>query len=143
MCWISKEIPVMRTAQEDIHVIKILKEMDKGFVAYYHNDFVYKLYEPISNKNFSSVIQYDSFFHRFEVNEGFHSYHPNIQYILDGILLKVYYDNCFLDRYIREGILVIADGIIPKGSLFLLNKYGEYVSNKIEIVGIKENVLAR
>ena len=127
MCWSSSYIPQLKTAEEDIKVKKVLlKTEDSLLHSPCETDFKWELGKVYENE-IGIILQLFSYYH---INKGFHS----CQNIYNG---NTYWCSCINNE---EHILFeidkgeeIFDAIIPKGSEYYLNEYGEYVSNKLMI----------
>lgn len=135
MCWQARVIKdrYRQNAQEDIHVVKIVKRVgDKFFSPYrnfeYHIGEISAAYIVKTEYNFGMVIE-----------EGLHSY--------EGDSKIVYNDNrqpiittsnkSFLGCWTLNK-MVILDCIIPKGADYYVNSDGEYVSNRLIPTGTRE-----
>lgn len=136
MCWTSYKTPVSQIADSDINIFKIVRKThiaERSKSLFYN--FEYNLKEPYS---LSEKLEVDARLHfnnsrEFIINEGFHSYHPKVYlrispYIVE-VLVSRYEFHIGWIPYSND--LVIAHGIIPKGSQYFLNSNGEYVSNRI------------
>lgn len=135
MCWNSHKTPVSQIADSDINIFKIVRKtpIAERSKSLFFN-FEYNLKEPYS---LSEKLEVDVRFHfnyrEFIINEGFHSYHPTVylrttSHVIE-VLVSPYEFHIGWIPYFDE--LVKAHGIIPKGSQYFLNEYGEYVSNRI------------
>lgn len=147
MCWTSHNYkhPVKIIADEDIKVFKIVnRNLTSVYEDFqYEIEREYKLMEPI-------VLEIGSTAGMWLINKGFHSYcFETVKIYVD------YYSNIFSHETIQEisiytkfgrndkfvgdiGKYIIAECIIPKGSTYYINEFGEIVSDKISITGIRE-----
>lgn len=136
MCWISRQKPEARIAGKDIPVIKILKFNNYTLFSFHYkfNYFKNRKYE-INNLEINDY----SFISYYTITKGFHSYSNDCKIIpLQSNFFKIIYNNKYVDAYPTP--FVKASCIIPKGSEYYLNENGEYVSNSIKIISVK-NVL--
>lgn len=125
-------------AKEDIRVFKIVYKMqDEDVFKSLYQDYPYS-----RGETYKTELKVSGG----EINEGFHSY-SNDGVILskrDRVLLimptsvKGGYD--FID-YVpinKYKVKYRMDCVIPSGSVYYQNKYGEVVSDSITVVGFKE-----
>lgn len=133
MCWVSTEA-IRQVAKEDIKVFKI-GENHEGMFCSMYKGFEYQL-----NQLYTSCIDIESqdYNNRFVGSQGFHSYDPSI------VHLKISKNNEILRwevktihgrlDYDTDGINnVKAECVIPKGSVYYENDFGEIISNQIII----------
>ena len=153
MCWRTNHIDIIKkgclVAEEDIPCYKILKDRHDDLESIYYS-FQYKF-----NTEYENDVNFDDEYsaakladkinnhwgYMVEVNEGFHSYSYELTetkriginqikiFRKDNKNLLDWYENKF-------NLLVKVNCIIPKGSKYLLNEKGEYVSNKIKIIDV-------
>lgn len=139
MCWMTnkEKLAIPKIAEEDIEVVKIIKDDLK---AYYHTDYQYEMMRlnEIESKNLK-VTDIGAY----SVGEGFHSYNPDkieidLKSELGGVTVVIRKKSIWpwkqrkLDRYPRN--ILIAKAIIPKGAEYLENEKGYMVSNQIILV---------
>ena len=139
MCWSTKKPAVLKMAEKDIAVFKVVEQVDEKLLSYCKG-FPYeigKLYETrIGDRKVKCG--------RLCIEEGFHSYSNKCKWKpLDQItdtIHKVTFGNCVLA--IDISILyehVKVNCIIPKGALYYENEHGEIVSDKIIIKEITDD----
>ena len=142
MCWItSKEIHnEPKIAEEDIKVKKILtKQLTSPYMG---NPWVMN---EVQKTNLGGCCCYNNglVITSWCVSEGFHSCKNIIQSTHpfkrsfysaseDGEIYGNVFPNCAEKDYL------VFDAIIPKGSMYYVNEYEEFVSNKLMITGIAE-----
>ena len=127
MCWISKNKPILRIAEEDIPVKKVLRVV-KDVHHFWEKHFYspcFNVYEwtpgIIHEEEIGKVI--DTPFSDYVICEGLHSC-ANIT-LHKG---QAYSSRPMFIVYVNEHIF---NAFIPKGSQYYLNEYGEYVSNQL------------
>lgn len=125
MCWYGNEIPLI--AEEDIPVIKILKNDRRS-------PFMKMPYEL--NKVYETEILVYKFRRAsdVEISNGFHCYDSGCSLFVKSNLLIV------KSKWLRIALQSYVDslpykGIIPKGTKYFINKYGEIVTESIKILG--------
>ena len=141
MCWtINKWAYTQNTkkyrkvADEDIFVYKIGYKDGNGFSPYYRDEFIYNANMP--NEEIKLYVNSSQVFD-FRVDEGYHSYSEEC-YVRECIT-----DNIDIYSPVSEKInnfdnydeiyeqFAIGKFIIPKGSEYYENEYGEIVSSQI------------
>lgn len=138
MCWCNNKIDV-RYASEDIPVWKLVLYENGIIKAYYHNQFVYVL---------NTIFKCDLVSYKCESNcyvtEGFHSYSNEVEFQKLEFLFTIISslrESTIVD-ILDSGIICedyrIMKCIIPKGSKYVVNNEGEYVSDCIKPIAIKE-----
>lgn len=148
MCWNSRNA-IAKIADNDIECFKIVLLYRHNTICSYYQEFKYelnKLYKTELN-----VTKYRSGFT--SILQGFHSYSNELEYDIITYnmipLIKVFNNktNNILQSYIIHSTLsnkniltktVIANCIIPKGSVYYINKSEEIVSDQLIIKSIKE-----
>lgn len=124
MCFIDLPSTIPHKASHDIPVFKICKLIGKNnIMAKYHN-FLYKpkiLNEQITLKPY---IHYD----HIVINSGYHSYRNLVK-------LRTCWYKCNDIEVLADDNEVIAEFIIPKGTLYYGNLRGELVSENIIFTG--------
>ena len=132
MCWIGKN--ACRIARRDITVYKLGSVSDKGFKSLYQN-FIYKPKEI--NKKFElNPIQSCIDKSLYVIYEGYHSYKDIVMPYSDlhSCCRTIYLGKIELNHY-PYNIYHLATFIIPKGSVYYENIYGEIVSSNIIYTG--------
>jgi len=148
MCWESKKYKEIKTAEEDIKVYKIVDgkldqigEKNPKFASCYQR-FTYEL-----DKEYS-VNRLEMCFTEMgtaTILEGLHSYDlEQVEYnnmsvnVNDMAYLRVYnkFTNalCALVSPTEKCVFVKLNCIIPKGSQYIINEWGEVVSNKLKTI---------
>lgn len=120
MCWKSKNLISPKMANNDIKVYKILKVSDESIVSPCFN-FHWKLgtqYE--ANVCFKDAKRM--------IFEGFHS----LRECPKSSLYRWYTTNT--DLFVKLPGDRVFKAVIPEGSAYYENEYGEIVSNKLKIV---------
>lgn len=140
MCWNTKKPAVLKMAEKDRAVFKVVEQIDEKLLSNYRK-FPYeigKLYE-------TRIGDRKAAFGRLRIEEGFHSYSnkckweplyafPDTVYrVAFGNLSLAIFDLSVIHKHVRVSC------IIPKGSLYYENEYGEIVSDKIIIKEIVED----
>lgn len=133
MCWVGYN-PKKHVALEDISVFKIgIKDKDEKLWSYYY-DFTYKE-GMLYNTKIGVLISIGGW--NRSICEGFHSYSNHCEIRINRSVFIIYPNTGkYLD--ILTGNLVRLNCIIPKGSEYYLNERGEYVSNQIKIINVKD-----
>jgi hypothetical protein len=136
MCWVTqnKENARLRRAIEDIPVYKVVR---KSLLSYYKN-YSYILNEVrIAELDNPSHTKYLSGAEDWKIRSGFHSYSMNCkvnlvkgQTSLYVRILKLNDNLVAVDCYERNDTCML-ECIIPKDSVYFLNEEGEYVSDHI------------
>lgn len=135
MCWISNSLPYVQIAEKDIPVFKILR---RDLVSAYFN-FPYNIGETYKIREIN-VHYWDIFEDEYVIRAGFHSYDPSLviavsdTYILKVLLISRGYR---LDHFNAISFKIV-DCIIPEGSKYYKNEYGEIVSDCIKICKVRE-----
>lgn len=132
MCWSTKKPAVLKMAEKDRSVFKVIKQIDERFSSYFKR-FPYeigKLYE-------TKIGNHKVICGHLCIEEGFHSYSNKCKWeplyqVIDTVY-RVVFGNLSLAIFDSSVIYkpVRVSCIIPKGSLYYENEYGEIVSNKI------------
>ena len=128
MCWKGNwQRPVRLTAIEDLHVFKLMRS---GFVSYYKS-FIYNpgvTYHSSLGKPEATI---DG---NWRIARGFHSYDKSCVMHETDLDLSVYSPTlCPRLDILTKDHLIKVECIIPEGSEYYVNKYGEYVSDSIII----------
>lgn len=134
MCWITNKKLKFKIAKENIPIYKICrKENDK--VLSYYKKFEYRL-----GRLYETTFEVAFYDKMSEIDKGFHSYSLNKTYLYkryDNI--RVFKNESFIElilesndnRIAEYSSGIVVSGYIPKGGVYALNEYGEYVSNSI------------
>ena len=132
MCWVGK--CDVKIAKRDFYVYKLGSVSDKGFKSLYQN-FIYKPKEI--NKKFElNPIQFYKDKSLYVIYEGYHSYKDIVMPYSDlrSCCRTIYLGKIKLSHY-PYNIYHLATFIIPKGSIYYENIYGEIVSSNIIYTG--------
>lgn len=139
MCWVTykRENARLRHAIEDIPVYKVVK---KSLLSYYEN-YSYILNEVHTTEldHLYHIKYYDR--EDWKIGLGFHSYSMNCKadLVYDKFLfikVLVLHDNLVIDCYEKDNTCML-ECVIPKDSRYFLNEKGEYVSDHILPLRIK------
>lgn len=142
MCWITNKKLKFKIAKENIPIYKICRKEDDKVLSYYKK-FEYRL-GWLYNTNFE--VAFDD--KMSEIYKGFHSYSLNKTYYEKRYdIIRVFKNESFIERILESdgnkldaySSCIVVSGYIPKGSAYVLNEYGEYVSDSI-ILNKIENV---
>jgi len=133
MCWTSRSYPVLKTAEEDIPIIKIgiFVPPIHCISPCYRKTYIFHLtyYETIGKilKLYNNT---------YDINEGFHSYRQveGMDIITQDFGLLIYFNNQLIDDWPKSCIAF--KGVIPKGSQYYENDAHEVVSAQLRIIGI-------
>jgi hypothetical protein len=155
MCWSTriKKYASQKDATEDIKTFKVVTKDNYGhYIPYYYGiDFSYEVgrthrhTKPIH----IDIVDYSSGLDEqneiYEINEGLHSYncdkvkliwHPHIcQFAVESKYQWTYYT---ADSYLFSTDLYKMNCIIPAGTTYYENEYGEIVSNVLKVLSIDE-----
>lgn len=129
MCWTTKKPIVRLIAKEDVPVFKICRNISGQICSYfkfyyYSLHFLYKQSEPLRIKAVYSI------------EEGFHSYSSKCVAQTQESVLYIKFENKEVFSYPYCDWVILVEGIIPKGSEYLINEQGECVSNSIYLTKI-------
>ena len=123
MCWSSKIKPVLLIAGKDIPVKKILLHQGTNdYVSPCYKQFGWNINKVHTTKLGEPIVHPLSY----DISQGFHSCE-------DIIALDVFWATGFHIIFERDYDEVVVSAIIPKGSEYYKNEFGEYVSNKLKI----------
>lgn len=123
MCFVDLPSAMPHKASHDIPVFKICRLKENNVIAKYH-DFLYKpktLNEQITLKPY---IHYD----HIVINSGYHSYKNLVK-------ISAYWHKCNDIEVLTGDNEILAEFIIPKGTLYYANFRGELVSENIIFTG--------
>lgn len=139
MCWIGTQTEPL-IAETDIRVKKVLEKIVNrrtGHILKIRSPFLEFEYElgTLYESDIKGKVTYG--FSAIEINKGFHSYREDVLFIrpeIDkGIHVKSTPQSAQIHlQYYRYGCEVY-DAVIPAGSEYYENSFGELVSNKIII----------
>lgn len=128
MCWLSKNHPIKRSAQNPIIVYKVVTYIDSlecrslyQFFKYAYKH-VYREYIGIESRVIPEIRECEDI-HRWVICRGFHSYAT-----MDKALQE--YEEAIEISY---GKIALVECIIPKDSTFYKNEKDEIVSDRIII----------
>lgn len=147
MCWLSKIKPIIRVADSDILVEKIL-------VVRFRFDGMKRVSEGISSPiMLGNVWEIGEEYHcrldepflsglaegYYEINSGFHS----CREISKGrwYWKSVDCNGVARDMFDYYGDEYVYSAVIPSGSHYYVNEHGEYVSDRLRIIGKKDCVI--
>ena len=132
MCWIGK--CDIKIAKRDFYVYKLGSVSDKGFKSLYQ-DFIY---EPKEINEEITLIprKHPAFYPLCMIREGYHSYISiSMPYSKLGLFSRKVYLGKNLGTLLLCNSYYIATFIIPKGSKYFENIWGEIVSSNIIYTG--------
>ena len=132
MCWIGK--CDIKIAKRDFYVYKLGSVSDKGFKSLYQ-DFIYEPKEINKKVELNPIPFYkDKSF--YVIYEGYHSYKDIVMPYSDlrSCCRTIYLGKIKLPHY-PYNIYHLATFMIPKGSIYYENIYGEIVSSNIIYTG--------
>lgn len=136
MCWIGKL--ELKTAEKDIPIFKVMYTRKEKLYS------LYRYYEYILNKEMESpIIPEPVFSNDCCVSVALHSYdEQSIEIIkfLPYIKIKIIKDYFCLDTIIFGPDIVKVKGIIPKGATYCMNSRGEYISDKLILKEITNEI---
>lgn len=142
MCWVTlnRENVQFKYAIEDIPVYKVVK---KSLLSYYEN-YSYILNEVhVTELDSPSHTKYYYGAEDWKIRSGFHSYSmdckadlANSQTSLFVRILRPHDNFAAIDCYEKDATCIL-ECAIPKGSIYFLNEEGEYVSDHILPLRIK------
>ena len=147
MCWeINKWAYTQNTkkyrkvADKDIFVYKLGYKDGNGFSPYYRDEFIYNANMP--NEEIKLYVNSSQVFD-FRVDEGYHSYSGECKYFYEiwprGKIFCVETINkekptSFIGDYFDKSN-IIGEFIIPKGTEFYENEFGDIVSSQLVWTG--------
>ena len=132
MCWLGK--CDIKIAKRDFYVYKLGSVSDKGFKSLYQN-FIYEPKE-INKKVELNPIQFYKDKSLYVIYEGYHSYKDIVMPYSDlrSCCRTIYLGKIKLPHY-PYNIYHLATFMVPKGSIYYENIYGEIVSSNIIYTG--------
>lgn len=135
MCWVSSQA-VKQIAEEDIKVFKI-GESHEGMFCSMYKGFKYQLNQLYRNNIYINKDDDGGFIG----SRGFHSYDPFIVHLdireNEIIQWAVYAGQRRLDFDTVIADYVKAECVIPKGSIYYENDFGEIISEAIIVKQLK------
>ena len=158
MCWNTRYgmLSVQRTAAKDIHVKKAFVKYPEddprnGICSFFNRTFrwnIGRIYKTHLDKpQCIPLPPLNPKWHIWKVRLGFHSAKEVIKkwnqdeergYLFIGKASGASYD--IHNKPFLENQVVIHECIIPKGSKYYVNEQGEYVSDQLIVLPIKENM---
>lgn len=141
MCWIAytdeDHAPKLKKADKDIPIFKVCLLRNNASVQSYFKYFDYQLGVEYTQPN-NLIIEDGQYCYKlyktFQVHEGFHSYANECYVDCNEGTINVH----LLDRELGVDTYkslfhktIVVEGHIPKGSNYLLNRAGHYVSDRI------------
>lgn len=130
MCWVSSYRPVLKVAEAEIPVKKVIRIIDGEIVSPCYSNVKW-IPKVIYEEAIGSI--YYTPYKDYIINEGLHSC-SDIEYR----------SGCFVNKTVKGSRILfsafsnmhIYDAIIPKGAKYYLNEHGEYVSNRLKIINL-------
>lgn len=133
MCWITydKKYKDFKVAEEDIPVFKVVRKIP---LSSYYTNYLYILNEVHTTEPIK--INHSLIYHgeEWKIQKGFHSYSVECTTEIScGQNIQVYSsdDDAILLDYYKMSNTCKLECLIPKGSLYYVNEWGEYVSESI------------
>ena len=132
MCWIGKN--ACRIARRDITVYKLGRILKNEFISLYQ-DHTYEI-KSINEEITLIPRKHPAFYPLCMIREGYHSYKDIVMPYSDlhSCCRTIYLGKIELHHY-PYNIYHLATFIIPKGSIYYENIYGEIVSSNIIYTG--------
>ena len=129
MCWTTNKIPKLEIADKDISVFKIVTPK---LEAFFHRGFQYEIGVLSVSTLVKPIFK--------AIDKGLHSYSSNLIITNDNFsnyyrcrAIRIWLSDSYFIEYPDDPDLTIKmDCIIPKGSTYYLNEYGEYISNYLK-----------
>ena len=132
MCWIGKN--ACRIARRDITVYKLGRILKNEFISLYQ-DYTYEI-KSINEEITLIPLKHPTFYPLCMIREGYHSYISiSMPYSKLGLFSRKVYLGKNLSTLWLCNPYYIATFIIPKGSKYFENIYGEIVSSNIIYTG--------
>ena len=134
MCWIGQL--ELKTAEKDIPIFKVMYIKKEKLYS------LYRYYEYILNKEIESPIIPDIVFSReCCVSVALHSYDEQSVIIIKFLhSVKIKKDYFCLDTIGFSPNIVKVKGIIPKGATYCMNSRGEYISDRLILKEITNEI---
>ena len=132
MCWIGKN--ACRIARRDITVYKLGRILKNEFISLYQ-DYTYEI-KSINEEITLIPRKHPAFYPLCMIREGYHSYISiSMPYSKLGLFSRKVYLGKNLGTLLLCNPYYIATFIIPRGSKYFENTYGEIVSSNIIYTG--------
>ena len=138
MCWKTRKTPVLKIAEENIHVKKILqKEREGSGLSYVFRSPCYLeqtwesgiCYESPLGSPTAVYPSSSSLYPDYNIYAGFHSCRKlKVKYGMFITIEDNFEEKALWVRHYNESIF---NAVIPKGAKYYLNESGEYVSDKL------------
>ena len=136
MCWVTyeKKYKNFKIAEDDIPVFKVVR---KHFLLSYYTNYPYILNEVHTTEPIKTDHSLFYIGEEWKIQKGFHSYSVGCTTkIVQGVHewnIRVYDSdkNTVLLDYYEMSSTCKLECLIPKGTLYYVNEYGEYVSESI------------
>lgn len=138
MCWIcSSDNFKLQNAQEDIVVYKVLQLENGKLHSPNYNCFIW-----IEGETYGSPLD----IHLFRANasyyleglQGMHSYKQNLEYNAyhEAYIFRRFYSpkRSVPVQYNLNKSMYIAKCVIPKGTTYAINEYGEVISERLQFI---------
>lgn len=137
MCWMSKNIPTILTADKDIKVYKVLYLTEDGEYTSMYMDYSYvqgRTENEVALRVWEGMM--------YTISRGYHSYANNVKFEIkpetNSLFVYTsygaYLDNTVINLYDGKKAC-ICEFVIPKGTRYYKNEYEEIVSETIKFVG--------
>ena len=138
MCWKSKNKPILKIADKDIPVKKLLDEHRLGLFSPFMSQFKWNLGEERESE--MEEPDYSLSSDDWRIRLGLHSLEEAREAKLDTTYYGIAYGYYCKGNYIAfsADTLFPYDAIIPKGANYYVNEYGEFVSDRLKIIGKAE-----
>lgn len=138
MCWKTRNVERTEkkiSPESGVRVFKIVNISPCGSLyAPYHGDFEYKLGKVACHTDEISIYSHmGAFFAR----EGLHSYLSDSVFVKTGnhgayyVWTHLRYLNYFFDKLEWGDSSIVMEGIIPPGTPYYVNEYGEVISEQL------------
>ena len=134
MCWITNKKLKFKIAKENIPIYKICRKENDKILSYFKH-FEYRL-GCLYETNFEVAVDTKMS----EIYKGFHSYSLNKTYYEKRYdIIRVFKNESLIELIFNSNsnrlndysFGIVVSGYIPKGGAYVLNEYGEYVSDSI------------
>ena len=138
MCWVSKKQDI-KIAEQNIPIFKIMKKTPfPEIVKSIYQNFSYTLNSLVKS---NIKIQLWRSIDNIVVDQALHSYNPEkVKCSSNSSTLKIKVPTSYsfkeLDSFDKNEDIIKVKGIIPKGSKYMENRDGEFVSNQLILTEI-------
>ena len=132
MCWKSKNKPILKVADKDIPVKKVLERSFGELCSPYFVEFTWEI-GKVYEVEMEVLMESDG---DYVIESGFHSAEEIEKIEADD--LDDYYNVYLANKHpivMSFKKLDIYDAVIPAESNYYVNEYGEYVSDRLKIIG--------